>query len=249
MAGTKRKRSTQSGRKGGPKRQRTRMGFSSVARTRGGAVVGEMKYFDVVKSAGVIPASTDWTGTEFDPTTYNTLCVPTVGSAVDQRIGKSIKIMKIKMKVHIQCNSQTTQTLQDNPSVIRIVLHQDKQTNATQAQGEDVMATTGSAGLNPLTFQNINNFGRFRVLKDKLLVMGPATALYDTGVPTIKQTGVAKTFKWNIKFKKPVVVRFNATNGGSVADIVDNSFHVIASANSVELAPSISYCCRTCYKE
>jgi len=243
----KRKKAKQGGRKGGSKRQKTRGGYSSVARTRGGAVTGEMKYFDTVKAATNLAASNDWTGTEYDPTTYNTLCCPIVGAGVDQRIGKMIKIMKIKVRGFFIASGQANVTTADNATQIRLLLVQDKQTNSTQAQGEDVMTSGGSASLNVNTFQNINNFGRFRVLKDKTYTLQNPNMSYDG--TNLEQAGLMKTWKFTINFKNPPVVRFNATNGGTVADIVDNSFHIMANISNADLVPQISYVCRVCYKE
>jgi len=52
-----------------------------------------------------------------------------------------------------------------------------------------------------------------------------------------------------VNFKTPVKVQFNATNGGTVAVIVDNSFHIICGASNITYAPTISYYCRVAYKE
>lgn len=246
MAGTKRKKTSQGGRRGGPKRLKTRMGFTSVARTRGAAVTGEMKYFDTAKS-GAIPASADWTGTELDPTTFNTLCVPAVGAAINQRIGKQIKVLKIKIRGFVGCAAQTGQAVQDEASYVRLCLYQDTQTNSTQAQGENVMSDGGSAALTALSYQNIDNFGRFRMLKDKSFMMQKPSSLWNG--TNVLQGGMVTGFKWTINFKKPVVVRFNSTNGGTVADIVDNSFHIIGTTNSATLVPNIHYYSRVCYKE
>lgn len=224
-----------------------RMGTDSVPRTRGAQVAGEMKYFDTRLALSAIPSVAAWTGTEFDPATFNTLCVPTVGSAINQRIGREIKVLKIKIHGHILCSNQVTQSDTDLPTDVRIALVQDLQTNAAQMQGEQVFSATTTADEAPLTFQNIDNFGRFRVLKDKnITFQNPSLAWDGTNV---FQGGLIRHFKWSIKFNKPVSVRFNATNGGSVADIVDNSFHVVANSSSTELAPQLSYLCRVCYKE
>jgi len=245
MAKTKRRSFKSS--KPKPKRQKVRHGYSSVARTRGAAVTGEMKYFDTLRSAAAIAASADWTGTELDPTTYNTLLAPIVGSGVDQRIGKSVKVLKIKIRGSITSNHQINQTAGRDPQFVRLILHQDKQTNSTQAQGEDVMANAGSAILNVHSFQNVNNFGRFRVLKDKVFIIENPNMSYDG--TNIETQGIVKYFKWTVKFKYPVMIRFNATNGGTVADIVDNSFHIIANSSDANLASVLTYQSRVCYKE
>jgi len=228
-------------------RTKTRRGFSSVPRTRGASVMGEMKYFDTELGATVIAETNDWTGTELDPTTFNTLFAPTVGSAINQRIGKACKVHKIKMRFQVDAPQQTNQTNADPAANCRIIVYQDKQTNAAQAQGENVMTggTTDATGM--LQFQNINNFGRFRVLFDKNFVLQNPNMSYDG--TNVEQCGLAKTFKFTKKFKRPVQVRFNNTNGGSVADIVDNSWHVIGLTDNDDLAPRLMYACRVCYKE
>jgi len=224
-----------------------RQGFAVVPRTTGGQTGGEMKYFDTRLALSAIPSVAAWTGTEFDPATLNTLFCPTVGAAINQRIGREVKVLKIKINGQIRCANQTTQADTDLPTSIRLALVQDMQTNTAQMQGEQVFTNTTTADEAVLTFQNIDNFGRFRVLKDKMMaISNPAISWDGTNV---FQSGFIRPFKWSIKFQKPVSVRFNATNGGTVADIIDNSFHVVANCSSTELAPQISYLCRVCYKE
>jgi len=49
-----------------------------------------------------------------------------------------------------------------------------------------------------------------------------------------------------------VKVQFNATNGGTVADIVDNSFHIICASTldvTSNQVPLINYYSRVAYKE
>lgn len=242
------------GSKSAKKRARTgrtnRRGFSSVARTRGAAVTGEMKYYDTAVAATALAASAGWTGTEFDPAVEGTLCVPVVGAAVNQRIGKAIKIMKIKIRGTLSVAAQAGQVTGDTPTVIRLILHQDMQTNSTQAQGEQVMTAAASAAVAVNTFQNIDNFGRFRVLTDKTITIENPNMAGEVGVPNIIQAGLSRNFKITHNFRKPVVVRFNATNGGTFADIIDNSFHLICNASNVSaLAPNINYVARVCYKE
>lgn len=231
----------------GRKMKKTRKGFSSVARTRGGAVTGEMKYYDTEKDGTALPASNDWTGTEFDPVTTNCLFAPTVGAGVNQRIGKSVDVHKIKINGLLVCPSQTDQTAADSSSLCRVMLVQDKQTNSSQMQGEQLMETGTSDTIGINSFQNINNFGRFRVLKDKFISLQNPNMSYDG--TNVEQAGLVRPFKFKVQFKKPIKVRFNNTNGGTVADIVDNSFHVIANSHNIALAPQISYYSRTCYKE
>lgn len=229
------------------RRMKGRKGYSSVSRTRGGAVLGEMKYYDSFLSGYAISASTNWTATEADPTTPLTLFVPTQGAGINQRIGKACKVYKMKIHGMIYNAAQADQTTGKGPSLVRIILFQDYQTNASQAQGEQLMDATLTGTANIVnSFQNIDNFGRFRVLKDIRIRFDNPNLSYD-GL-NLEQQGIIKPFKFNINFRRPVEVRFNSTAGGTVADLVDNSWHILAVTNGTGLAPTLSYQCRVCFK-
>ncbi len=228
---------------------RARPGFRTVARTRGWAAsADEIKYFDTTKAATALAASADWTGTEFDPATFNTLCVPTKGTSINERIGRKISVMKIKIKGLIICAAQTNQTTTDAASVIRLALVQDTQTNATQMQGEQVFKAPGTAAATNAvcSWRSLDTFGRFIMLKDKKIVIQNPNMSWDG--TNVEQNGIVRPFTLSHNFRKPVDVNFNATSGDTVADIVDNSFHVIANASATTLAPLILYECRVSYR-
>lgn len=241
--------------KGPAKRQsylaRKRTGYSTVARTRGVYSRGEMKYFDTERSATALTAAAAWAGTEFPPNvgTPTSLCIPTVGAAINQRIGRAVHVYKIKVRGQINIPNLANQTAGLSAANVRLLLVQDMQTNGAQAQGEDIMtAPTGATAILAVdTYQSLANFGRFRVLKDKTIMLQNPNAAYDG--TNIEVFGLQKPFKFNIRFKRPVCVRFNATNGGTIADIVDNSWCIYANCSNIGLAPTISYAARVCYKE
>jgi len=238
-----------------------RKGFSGVPRTQGAAVVGEMKYMDSELTPTAITAvTTTWpAGTNKDPsTTINlgaaavatpqNLCSPTVGSALNQRIGRQIQVLKIKVRGTVFFAPQTPANGGETSAKCRILLVQDKQTNAGLMTGAQLMrdASTGIVTIN--SFQNPDNFGRFRVLKDVTYnLQDPNT--YTDAVPAPASHGRKTNFKFNVNFKKPVVVHFNATNGGTGADIVDNSFHIFCGVDQDGLSPLLSYYSRVAYKE
>jgi len=238
-----------------------RSGYGSVARARGAAVTGEMKYFDCESTLVAIPVvTTTWVATTMqDPeTTINLgdaavatplcLCAPKVSAALNGRIGRSILVHKIKVRGHITTAAQAAQAGADPASYIRLMLVQDMQTNAAQMTGAQLLNDGSAADATINAFQNPNNFGRFRVLKDKTIVMGDPSGFNDAA-GTGAVNGLVRPFKMSINFKNPVKVQFNATNGGTVADIVDNSFHIVAGANTISMAPTLSYYSRVSYKE
>lgn len=232
----------------------SRSGYSTVARTRGVYAKGEMKYFDSVRDNVAVGASATWASTVYDPNVYpvatmNCLFAPTQGAGIAQRIGKACKIYKIKITGCFSMPPQANQVAADAGSYLRLLLVLDKQTNATQMTGTQLMTSPGVAStiLAVETFQNIDNFGRFKVLKDKtFMIQNPSVSWDGTNV---EQSGLIRKFKMNYSFKVPLNVRFNATNGGTIADIVDNSLHLVCNNSSTDLAPNISYNCRVCFKE
>lgn len=225
-----------------------RRGYTTVARTRGVYAAGEMKYFDTEKGLTSVASQANWTGTEQDPTTFNTLFVPVKGSGINERIGRKVNVMKIRIKGTVVVAPQADQTSGDGRSVIRLALVEDTQTNGTQMQGEDVMdGNTSTTATAVNAFQSLDNLGRFRVLKDKTIVMQNPNFGYDG--TNLEQQGLARTFKMNIILKKPITVSFNEVNGGTIADIVDNSWHMIANCDNASLVPQLTYVARVYYKE
>lgn len=212
---------------------------------------GEMKYFDTSYAPTAIQVvSTTWASTVADPTTFNCLFAPVIGSAINQRIGREVKVMKIKIRGQITSDAQTLQSAGDNGNQVRLMLVQDTQTNAAQMTGTQLMEGVSSSTRTINAFQSLANFGRFRVLKDKSIILSNANLANDTGsTGGIIQSGLKRHFKINYTFQKPVSVHFNATNGGSVADIVDNSFHIVCASDNTGMDVDLCYVCRVCYKE
>lgn len=226
---------------------RPNLTVTSVARTRGAAVQGEMKYYDTYLTSTSIPVNDTWSASLRDPATVDTLFAPQVGAAFFNRIGKAAKIMKIKVSGNIHNTFYTELDHAPFAYQVRVLLVQDMQTNAAQMTGEQLMQ--GSSGLGALVaihgFQNTDNFGRFRVWKDKKFTIENTN--YDNNGVSV--AGRMRTFKFNLDFPDGLEVRFNQTGGGTVADIVDNSFHIIALASNNYLNPSICYRCRVCFKD
>jgi len=223
-----------------------------VARTPGGQIVADNHYFDAEKaSAALLAIATSWAGSELDaqvgggPTELLCLFAPTQGDDISNRTGRKCFVKKIRMHGNINVPAQTGQTTLDMPPRVRLILYCDKQTNGTQSQGEDVI-NSGGATLAASMFQNTQNFGRFKVFKDKVFTLANTAAVNDTGATGgVVQGATKRDFKFSVNVN--MWVNFNATNGGTVADIVDNSFHLIGISDSSTAAAVISYKVRTTF--
>ncbi len=226
-----------------------------VMRTPGAKGVSEKKYFDTEVSAIAVPESTNWTATEVDPTTLNTLVCPVQGAQINNRIGRKILLRKLRIRGVLSpvITSDSADVLR--PRSTRIIVYQDKQTNGAQAQGEDVMKSP-TAATTPMafnSFMSLANLGRFVIWKDKTYSDRNALSGTDGANTNSVVQGGDIPFKMNFNFKKPIVVHFNSSNGGAgdgdVGDIVDNSFHVLVQSSNSGGSATISYACRAVYTD
>lgn len=224
--------------------------YQTVPRTRGVYGQGEMKYFDCEMSFALPAITTTWANTVADPTAVpvaniNCLFCPTQGAAINQRIGRECKVYKIKIRGQLIVNATDPSTTNSNHC--RVLLVQDKQTNGTQMTGVQLLDGGTSTEYTIDAYQALTNFGRFQVLKDKTVIFSDLN--FTDSAPGGTILGARRAFKMNWNFSTPVSVHFNATNGGTIADIVDNSFHLVAARVVSDMTVSMVYKCRVCYKE
>lgn len=204
---------------------------------------GEMKYFDSTIAQTAIQTNATWASAEMDPSTG--IFAPTVGSTINQRIGRKVHVKSLRIRGTVGTAPTTTGATYP-PCQVRLLLVQDTQTNATQLNSEDVMqapaTATALAAVN--SRQALTQLGRFRVLKDKTIV------LQDPNFVSSAQPGapLLRTFKFNVKLKNQIVT-FNSTNGGSIGDVVDNSWHILVLASDIGMVPFIQYEARVTFKE
>lgn len=207
--------------------------YGTVPRTRGIYAIGEYKYFDTSVN-GSVARSSNWTNCMADPSPMNTIFVPKQGAAINERIGREVTLHKIRIQGYFQLSSEDALDTDASiyAQVIRFLVVQDTQTNSTQMDSSDLMDGS-SVNATVMAFQNLNNFGRFKVLKDKVFTLQDPNILADANDPTKKDcNGLVRTFKFVINFKKGVKVRFNATNDDTIASIIDNSFHLVANCRT-----------------
>lgn len=237
-----------------------RRGTGIVKRT---VLPNEAKVFDCENTCTALAATTTtWVaGTIVDPTsTINLgaaavatpLCLfaPTVGSSLNQRVGRSVRVTKIKIHGDINSAPQAAQNQAEANTQIRIILVQDMQTNAAQMTSAALMnGSSASANVTLNSFQNPDNFGRFRVLKEKWFKISNLNLAGSPTTADVIQGGMRIPFKMTCNFKYPVEVQFNNVNGGTVADLTTNSFHLLAACDSTAYAPTLFYYSRVMFEE
>lgn len=194
-----------------------------------------------------------WTGTELDPSPTgaagNQIDLPSQGSGSSSRRGKRCLVKGIRIRGILRVATQSTQTTLDRPGIVRLVLYKDMQTNFAQAQGEDVLGPgVGVLGTTNVTlsdcavmaFMEPKNFGRFRILKDKMIRIPQPQA---AGLATIEQGGYEIPFKMNVKLNDIVNFHESALGANDVTEVSDVSYHLIG-ARSGTIDVSISYIAR-----
>jgi len=208
--------------------------------------IAERKYYDMDHPYTLVSNSgTDWNGSYQEPNSLLAMTVPQQGDGFSQRIGRQIQFCKFSVRGAAHRNGVSGSPL--IPYVmpkLRVIIFIDMQTNASRPTGLDVMQSAGN--VNPIfAFQNPNNFGRFKVLKDK-------TFTFNQGNPWLSSdggdhyNGQVISWFWQFTFKPYLRVHFNGTNSGSVTDIIDNSIHCIA-LSETGVPVYISYKARFCY--
>lgn len=239
--------------------------FKSVARSRGALFASpEIKYYDFGTTTLVnIPAASATTlgisvttvpyfPPAAGPTPVGCCFAPVLGNDINQRIGRKCAVQKVRINGQVYVPTQVAQADSDSPVIVRGVLFVDKQANASQATLQDLFQTNANI-TNAYTSinvpQNLANLGRFRVLKDKKIKLDGYQLTGTAAGPAIVQGGLVVPFKFHIKFKKPLIVHFNATNGGTYADIVENLIQVNFVANNTAAVPQVQYYGRVTYTD
>lgn len=183
----------------------------------GGYGGAELRFVDYNKSVAV-PFTT--ASMPVDPTTALCLNAIAQGSGNSQRGGLRASIKSIEMHGVVKF------PFASNQGEVRIWLVLDKQTNGAQLTGSDVFVDEANNDYTSSQFLNLENKHRFTVLATKLVTYVNQNHYYD-GVSAVAAPTVHKPFVIKKTFAgKGLQTRFLGT-GATIADISDNSIHVL----------------------
>lgn len=187
----------------------------------------ELKYYDFAKAGTTIPSTTDATTGVLDPTA-NAIATPAQGDGPSNRDGKKIVVKSLELNGYIQVSSLANQTAMPEAARIMLAVVLDTQTNAAAATSETMFTNPlAAAGTAPNCLRNLLYANRFRVLAKKTFKIQPTTASWD-GV-NIEISGNSQNFRIYKKLDLPVL--FNSGTTADIANVIDNSIHVVAFAN------------------
>lgn len=163
---------------------------------------------------------------EKDPSATSMITTPSQGDSEQQRDGKQISMLYIEIvgSVNFFGEEGKTAPVVDRGAFIAVVL--DTQTNGAQMNSEDCFKNTSAdATLGIDLYRNLLFGKRFKVLKQVKIQAPPTLSSYAAN--TIDTSGYTYHFKWFIPMNG-LRVNFNGGTTASVANVVDNSVHVIA---------------------
>jgi len=222
---------------------------------------GEPHYLDSYQHGSQLSNSDVWdAGCMEDPlstfdlgngviATPQNLCSPTIGSNIDQRIGRAIKICKVWVRCQLELLADSDSASPPGQTC-RVQLVLDRQTNGAQMNPSALNLDAAGAGhvfATLASFTNPNGFGRFQVLCDHLVAFNYKT-LGPFPSPTRAAAGNTKCFNMEYEFPEGLVVHFNSTAGGTVTSIIDNSLHVVAAqTDTSNWSLHFSYACRVMF--
>lgn len=206
----------------------------SLNRRVGGFQGLELKFFDTSVQAAALTSSAALTGAEVDPTTLDCLNSMTQGPGEQQRLGRNISMKSITVKCHFHVPIEEAAAAPESDIECLIALVLDKQTNLAQMDSEDVFTNKmASAKGNNLLFRNVEHTDRFQVLASRKITLRPRLGMtqaagdnnYSWGGPS-KEVTLFKRWKG-----KKVLFKQGAT--GTIADIEDNSLHIVCYCNLI----------------
>lgn len=226
------------------KRQRVPTTLTNAKRKRSNARPygewdDELKYTDSAVSFEALTASTLWTDSVHDPI-LDSLCEVEQGSEATERIGRKIVIKSIFVGGSVFLIPQEAQTSPDVAGSVLVAIILDTQTNKTQMVGSDVYASD-SVYATCTPYRLMAGITRFKVLK-KVLINFPPTDMVLNGLNLYDIGGFQIPFEMHLKVNIPVT--YFEGDGTGIANIIDNSLHLLANRNHGDGSVRLSYNCR-----
>lgn len=200
----------------------------------------EKKFLDTTRTVTGVVSAGPLTGGEYDPTLTSgpgsgsggcvgCLSCPAQNDTEQGRDGKRIVIDSLIIKGFVVDSESASEAASAARKVfVAIVL--DTQTNGAQLNSEDVFKNlSGAADQAVDPMKNLLFGNRFRILKSQLYDLTP-TGVAAAG--SLATNGVRRDFDWYIPFKGGLPVNMNAGTTADVANVIDNSIHVVAFATT-----------------
>lgn len=192
-------------------------------RRTGGFTGMELKFVDSSNSQTLVKTPA---GSEIDDGTMLCLNGIAQGDGENQRDGREVVVKSVTVKGQVALPAAADISV-SGPVFIALVL--DQQTNGAQFNAEDVYEQP-LANQAVSVFRNLEYTGRFRVLATKRIDLNPSGGAGNG--TTNNRVETSKAFSFYRKLNIPV--RYTGT-GATVANITDNSLHLMAIGQSTAI--------------
>ncbi len=205
---------------------------------QGGFMGQELKFYDTSLVADDLVAPTDSAGAEIDPSATIVLNSVVQGDGESNRDGRQISMVSIKVKGIVKIPKQSNQTSTDSQPVVKLYLVLDTQTNGATINSEDVFTNPGAnAATASSAFRNMQNIMRFKILASATVNLNIGPLSWDG--TNMEQTGAEVPWEMFANLRG-MRTNYKGTTE-SVANITDNSLHMIGFTSDVTTAPNVSY--------
>jgi len=185
----------------------------------------ERKFYDsnVASGTAIVAAAA---GAEVDPTP-DLLCLNAIaqGDGESNRDGRKCIVKSLQIQGVLYKSTVNDQADAVADSIVRVLVVQDTQTNGAQLNSEDVLLD-GANDINAM--YNLQYSKRFRILMDRKYKITASNSHNDAAA-----TGSVGYQQVPFRFYKSMNMPVNFSNTTSnIANITDNSLHVIMVANA-----------------
>lgn len=209
-----------------PSTKRFRQGDYQKGRELARTPKQELKAFDIANTTNTFT-------TVAGPPTFNTLNALVNGAELYQRVGRKIYMKSLHIRGVIQPNAV------GNDSGCRIIVYYDSQPNAAAPLVANVLQDSNAAAATTWNSEiNLINRQRFKILRDYQLLLGSVTNIAGNAELIPDPIKNSLNVEFFIKLKGLEAV-YNATNGGTVADIASGAIGIFcvgdANAGSYDL--------------
>lgn len=174
----------------------------------------------------------------------SSIFIPVLGDEINQRQGRAVELNNIRIHGQIDCPPDTTNTLGTAP-FIRIIV-----ADLIAAKGLTPLPAQLMSSNGVYAFQNVDSFGQWRVLKDKIVQLPFMPSTESSAVAgSFLNEGYSKSFKISHKFKEPLKVKFTNIDGEVVGAVSQHNIIVVAMASNVLNNPRMTFSSRCSYKD
>ncbi len=213
-----------------------------ISNARIGGFLGiETKFYDQKLITSALTAPTDASGGEHDPSATVLLNTVVQGDGESNRDGRKITMRSIFVRGIVVVNARTNVTVPVTAAEVMIALVLDTQTNGATLSSENVFKNPGANAITATAvFRNLQFTKRFRVLKRICFTLPQSEMTWDG--TNMEAEGFAVPFSMFVKLNN-IRVLFSASTE-TVANITDNSLHIVAYCTNVGQAPTLNYISR-----